>query len=474
MTDPTHRCLAGPACCNADIIDDECIGALTEKPGTLCPACLAHITNCIQQLPADYADLRAALGERAAGVGQRVKSTPTPAMPINGRREALMTEIVEAADRAAAIVSDALNTEPPDPRRKPPEEPPTGSLAYEMSETVEPDPTQVLDAAIAIVKPSVDLLAAAPEQTINVWRSPRRCHEHAEKIRAAETELAAALKMPDLDDANQKRIKAFLRDRLKYGINDEADEKLQRLNACYHDAGTCDDCGAWGKTGQARELVDMTGIQIALQLVQLHNQSRAELGKTRLRHSYAMPCPNCGGDVGRDDGTAVCDCDHCGRSWTEKEYKLLAGLIADERRHLELMRFWLTEAYWRLDALTDAADIIRKNPSLDTDPQGGRTVLKIIDEVLTAGHGHQRAASRATSTNRESAEQRQVDEDNWSWRNPTPHQRPKRRRHKPLPPPKNPIATSSLTMLVDIDEDAAEHGRMTCAGCNQYHAGDCP
>lgn len=474
MTEPTHRCLAGRACRRADVIDDERVGTLTEKPGTLCPACAEHIRSCIKQLPGDYAELRAALGERAASIGQKIRSTPTPAIPINTRREALMADIVETADRAAAIVSDALNTEQPTARRKPPADAPGGSLAHEMADLVEPHQGQLLDAAIAIVEPSVDLLAAAPEQTANVWRSPRRCPVHVEQIAAAEEDLAAELNMPDLDDATPKRIKSFLRERLKYGINERAAEKLQLLNRRYHDAGTCDDCGGWGPNGQARELVDMTGSAVALQLAALHNQARAELGKTRLRHKYEMPCPHCGGKIGRDDGTAICDCESCGRSWTERDYKQLAGIVSDERRNLEAHRFWLAEAYWRLDMLADAADIIRKNPDLDTDPRSGRTVLDIVDAVLGAGREpHQRAAARAISTNRDSAERRQVDEDNWTWRNEKPYQRPRRKRRKPPEPPKNPIHPASLLNVVDIDEDAATNGRLKCDDCNQIHAGDC-
>lgn len=478
-----HRCLADRACRNAEIRDGAREGAVTTEPDTLCPPCLTYFTKAVGQLPKDWSALRAALGERAPAAGQLIRSTPTPAMPISARKEALMADIVDVADHAADIVSEALHTDRSSGLRKPPADAEPGSVAWNAAEDSRAEPAKTLAAAIRLVEPNVHLLAAAPAQVTLGWASPRRCDTHADMIEAAEVALAAAFKMPELETASRKQLKAFLRRKLKADITvgTEAAERLQALEALrssYHAAGMCNDCGGWSpdpRQGQARETIETTGIDVLLRLAELHNQTRAELGKTRLRHAYAMPCPHCGGRIGRDDGTTVCDCENCGRSWTEREYKLLAGLIADEQRTLKALQFWLAEAYWRLDTLADAADIIRKAASLDSDPRSGRTVLAVIDDVLAAGaSGHQRAAARAISTNRESAEQRQADQDNWAWTNESPYRPPRRKRRRVTKPSGPPIAAASLSTLIDIDEDAAMNGSLKCGRCNLVHRGDCP
>lgn len=118
MTD-THRCMAGRDCRDAENIDDPTtgkthrLGAVIAEETGLCPGCCRRIQNAIEDLPFDYVALHVALGEAGNGVGGKVRSTPTPAIPIDVNKYSLMTAISENLDRAAEIVSEALNCDPP-------------------------------------------------------------------------------------------------------------------------------------------------------------------------------------------------------------------------------------------------------------------------------------------------------------------------------------------------------------------------
>ncbi|MGV0042047.1 hypothetical protein [Mycobacterium colombiense] len=419
MTD-SHRCLAGDNCCAATYTAGKRIPALTETQDTLCEACLQRIESAVQQLPKDWANLRDALGERAAAGGQRISSTPAPAIPISTRKEALMRAIVDMADRAAAIVSDALNTDQP--------------VAYKGRGHPE-QAERLLRAAVAITAPNIGLLAAAPTEHMLVWAKPMRCPVHAELIALAEA-----------------------------GQVDPG--------PAYVLAGQCDDCNGWGEWGQEREHTEMSGIHVALELVELHNQARAELGLTRLRHKYEMPCPNCGADVGRDDGTAIVDCRNCESSWTEGEYQFLVGLITRERLDMKITEYLLAEAYARLDEVQKRLDVLRfaNEDSVLDEPGAGRIIADAMEAAIA---GHKRPNERTITTDRAATEQRQTAWDKQTFRNETPYKPPKR---KPLPerqPVKNPIHPASLLNVIDIDADAVLNGDARCEDCNMIHAGEC-
>lgn len=463
-----HRCLARSACCRAEVIDKKRHGAPTDHPETLCDACFTRIESAIRQLPRDWSDLRAAIGERATVTGQRVHSTPTPAIPISPRKEALMSAIVETADRAAGIIAELLNTEQPTGRRTTAPAisidrrdtfPRAGTPADTAEQTVRPPDEQLLAAAIAIIEPNIDLLATAPEDAHNLWAKPRRCERHTSQIEAVNTYLEDAKKPDDI---------AYGRDLLR---------------RAYAAAGACDECNGWNDRGQARELVELTGTQIALQLADLHHQTRAELGKTRLRHTYTMPCPDCGARVFRNDGESIVQCEGDSKhTCTEREYKVRAGLRTEERTWTEILKYLLAESYWRLDRIRGLVDILEKDKTIDTDPRVGRIILDHLKEILAAGPavkgtqiGHQRPKQRASGTDRRAALQRQVDEDTWAWRNESPYQKPERKpRHKATRPAGAPnIHPSSLAgELVDLERDYPMQV-IPCAHCNTYHAGEC-
>jgi hypothetical protein len=430
-----HRCLAGRGCRRADVVDSDRHGALTDQPNTLCDVCRKHIESAVRQLPRDWADLRATLGERAANTGQRIRSTPTPAILISTRKEALMAAIVDMADRAAAVVSDALNT---------------GQPATYHGRGYPPHAQHTLRASISITEPHIDLLAIAPAEPAIVWKKPKRCDTHAHLIGSAESMLAAA---------KPRQIR-------------QAHDCVRRAYAA---AGACEDCNGWGDWGQERELIEISGLQIALELVELHNQARAELGVTRLRHRFPMPCPRCGGRVGRDDGETIITCDDrdtCKSTWTEREYKFLAGLITQERLDMEILKWLLAESYSRLDDAQRRITLITdSDANALTLPGAGAIVVEAIRQALD---GHPTPEQRVITTERTATEERQTEEDNWAWTNQTPYRPPKPKPRKATKPVANPIHPASLTMLIDTDPIASLNGRMKCSDCNMIHAGDCP
>lgn len=429
MTD-THRCIGGSDCCRGEWHDGQRRPALTEKPHTLCPPCIERIENAVDDLPKDWANLAAALGERAAAAGQRISSTPTPAIPISTRKEALMRAIADRLDRAAAMVSNALHAEQPVPYK---------GRGY--PEHIE----QIVRKSAAITAPNIPVLAAAPTEPALIWAKPQRCQVHADLIALAE-------------------------------------ESAADPGPAYVLAGQCDECNGWGDWGQERELVLISGLDIAIELVELHNQARAELGLTRLRHTYEMPCPDCGAKVFRNDGESIVQCEGDAKhTCTEREYKVRAGLRLEEETWMDMRKYFLSESYWRLDRVQGLVDLLDNDPTIDTDPRSGRIILEHLKEILTAGPtvngkpiGHQRPTQRASGTDRRAAMQRQVDEDNWTWRNKKPYERPTPKPRKKPEPVKNPIHEGSLNAeLIDIDADTVLNGDARCRSCNLIHAGEC-
>jgi hypothetical protein len=491
VTADNHRCLIGPVCRGAVTVDDERLGATTADPDTFCPACIDHIASCTKQLARDWQQLRNALGERAASTGEYVRSTPTPVIPISATKERLMVDIVEIADRAAAVISDALQSDQPDGRRRPPPEihtvdPATGgpkiitveegSPAGIAENLSHPGHLRRLTAAVAIVEPHIGLLATDTDTAAQIWRTPRRCAIHAEPIADAETALAAELDMPNPDTATPKETRAYLRrqfrirQKAKTRSTDDIDDAMEQLRQAFAQAASCDDCNGWDpRLGQARELIDITGVDIALDIIELHNRARAELGKTRLRHRYAMPCPRCAGRVGRDDGTTVVDCDSCKASWTEREYKFLAGLIADEGKTMEILKYLLVEGYSRLDDVQALLDKIAGDERINVS---GTPVAFLIAELQKAMAGHARPADREAATDKAASEERQTDEDTWTWQNETPYRPPRRKKPKPPPVADLPrIAASSLSTINDdptYQPDTNDRHRV-CGNCNVIH-----
>lgn len=123
MTD-THRCAAGRDCRDAETTEDPGgksvrRGAVIAAESGLCDACVRRVQYAVEDLPADYVALHVSLGEASGVGGMKVNSTPTPAIPIDAHKFAVMTAISENLDRAAEIVSEALNCDPPSGKTAP-------------------------------------------------------------------------------------------------------------------------------------------------------------------------------------------------------------------------------------------------------------------------------------------------------------------------------------------------------------------
>lgn len=457
MTDTTLRCITGPWCRAAETINATRYGMVTGTPDTLCEYCETHIAKCCTELLTDYDELSTALGDRHASTTEFVKTSgAAPAIPISIAKEALMGEIVDILERAAELVSTALGTDQPDARRNLPKvrnrdgkyvDPEAGSVAANSTDHVRPDAVQRMRAWSAIVEPNITTLATAPEQDVMVWARPKRCDFHTAAVELAEQALKNARTAAETADAETN------------------------LRTARHLAAHCDDCGAWDNWGQAGHLITTTGLDVAKAIVDIHNRVRAELGKTRLRHKYDLPCPRCGSKVGRDDGTTIISCDNesCRASWTEREFKFLQGLII-EGQETEILKWLLAEAYLRLDRIRDGADKITGDPALE-DPRSG---ILVLDTVTTILDGHLRPAERKIASDRAEAAARQIEEDNWSWRNESTY-RPPRKKRRPKPPYSGPrIKTSSLTTVADTTEPPTTFNRaQVCGHCNEIHAGDC-
>jgi ribosomal protein L37AE/L43A len=211
----------------------------------------------------------------------------------------------------------------------------------------------------------------------------------------------------------------------------------------------------------------MSGMDVAMELLNLHNRARADLGKTKLRHKYALPCPTCSHDVGRDDGTTIVDCKNCGSSWTERHYKFLVGLTI-EGKEKDLLKDLLAQAYERLDRIQA---LITTMAGDDTINHAGAGII-ILEALKQRLDGHPKPEQR---TDKRQTTQRQTDEDQWSWAGERPYKRPKRRKPKPTAPPEHPIAKTSLAL---VNEDPTYDGEpqdtsRKCNQCNIIHRGDC-
>lgn len=345
MTD-THLCINEQACRGAQVVNGIRRPALTIEQHELCDACRTDYAKTIRQLARDYGNLERFLGETQNGTGAKVRSTPTPGIPINAGAEALMAAIVETTDRAAAIVAAQLTISHPDVRRAAPKikgaAPQYNSIADHVgSLLIRPRPYQHLTACINLIEPHIDVLAEAPTETQITWG--------------------------DIPDTTAKWTPETGQPR-------------------------------W--TGQTREYTETSGLELLQTLRDLHHQTRAHLGHTRLRHRYNMPCPAydrhgnyCGAmTVGRDDGNDWVNCTTCNAQWTEREFNWLKTMIAGDKE-IDMLRYLLAEAYWRLDRIQNAVNALTNDDNKDL-PGAGTIILEHLTKLL---EGHPSPQERKTT-----------------------------------------------------------------------------
>ncbi len=468
-----HRCIAGNRCRAKIVENGEPQPAYTEHADVLCDGCHAHYRDGVHRLLADYAMLRETLGDRHAQGGVAVAASPSPVVVINVTSDRLMTEIAEWSGYAADLASAELNVPRPDGGRKLAKvmledrrtgklelsDPKPGSVAESTWEFTRPPESERLEAFVKHVEQNIDLIAATPPDEVQIWFQPRRCEEHSTEIASAKRILEYARSIKDPEEIADAR------------------DQLQRA---FTHAGTCNECCGWSEDGryQASQDVEMSGLDVLNKLTHLHRLTREHLGQTKLRHNYAMPCPRCGADVGRDAGSNVvtCDNDQCIKvagkwsrsSWSEQEYQFLAGMMGDD----VAAKFLLGEAYWWLDTLREGVTLIRKNKDLATDPKAAETILEFVDTVLAK---HLTPKERKAAADQAAKAIRAADD--WAWKREHPYTKPKKRPRKEPRADVPKIPASSLSTVVDTGDIPNPADKlMACRepGCNQVHAGECP
>lgn len=452
MTD-AHRCITGTRCRGRD---GDGKPANTERPGTLCDACLAAHTDAIGRLLRDYAMLYATIGERHAAAGETVKSSRNPGIPINVHADRVMAEIVEWAQRGAIVVARQLNTALPatSGRKLPPVRLPdtrqvitaeSGSIADRTARRTTPTDVTVLHAYLRLIEPHIEDLAYEPAHRTLAWARPERCADHQAQIDIAEAALAAI-------------------------ANDDNHRALERARLA---AANCDPCNGWGHNGQAFGITYITGLAIVERLTELHHTARQHLGHTRLRHRFDMPCPNCHAQtVGRDNGQAIIDCRTCEYAWTEREYKLLVGMHVEDELEETVLRPQLDEANGRLDSIADLAAKLT-DPDEVNAPGAGGIILDAIRKIMD---GHQPPEQRTIGYDVASTIEQQRAEDDWTWKHEEPYKKPRKKSKKPVAEGIPKIAQSSRSLLNDdggLYPDEYAIGP-ACSKCNLVHTGECP
>ena len=153
MTDVVEvsRCASGRACRAAETVDGRRTAAVVADGRQLCESCTGEARRAFARLPHDWLKLKASLADTGGGAGEKVRSTPTPAAPINVAAEALMARIVDCVKRGDATVREVMGMDVM-----------AGSGRGSRAEY------RFLTAATMRIVPNVDRLIGAPEGAY--WR----------------------------------------------------------------------------------------------------------------------------------------------------------------------------------------------------------------------------------------------------------------------------------------------------------------
>ena len=137
---------------------------------------------------------------------------------------------------------------------------------------------------------------------------------------------------------------------------------------------------------------NLSGVDLVLMAVRLHNEVTGELGVGKGRTRLPMPCPHCGGftlhrEIGDDHlHTVTISCVNCPESrWGEAEYDWLKGMLVEDAT--TLMRWLLAEAVWQRDTARAAVERVQALVRLaeaDPDVAGmpGEVFAKYLGEIL--------------------------------------------------------------------------------------------
>lgn len=91
----------------------------------------------------------------------------------------------------------------------------------------------------------------------------------------------------------------------------------------------------WCPSGETWDVVEVDGVDLALDIVDVIGRARARVGVTRRRDRMPVPCPRCEhSTLGRTAGSDVVDCTTCHTVWSEQEYRFLTRVLAEDYREL--------------------------------------------------------------------------------------------------------------------------------------------
>ncbi|WP_301119817.1 hypothetical protein [Mycolicibacterium fortuitum] len=117
----------------------------------LCDACLDWAARVLGWLPNDWLKLKLSLGDTGGAAGEKVHSTPTPAVPLNVAADELMGYVVDVIKQADATLRYEMGMDPVPPVRR-----------------ASPAEYRYIAEAVARIGPNVTRLADAPHR---VWRN---------------------------------------------------------------------------------------------------------------------------------------------------------------------------------------------------------------------------------------------------------------------------------------------------------------
>jgi hypothetical protein len=135
------------------------------------------------------------------------------------------------------------------------------------------------------------------------------------------------------------------------------------------------------------DIVEMTGVQLALQLAELRHKARTLLNLTNPLDKLSLPCPGCneyelvrthrlkytsGGKQLEDDQVDRIDCGSCGLDWPYSRYRHLCEIFVTEEemkseklqaqldtanRELALVKWILAKREWQFSLALECTDI---------------------------------------------------------------------------------------------------------------------
>ncbi|WP_009473854.1 hypothetical protein [Rhodococcus sp. JVH1] len=91
----------------------------------------------------------------------------------------------------------------------------------------------------------------------------------------------------------------------------------------------------WKKGGEEYDTVELDGPILCMKLLDLRRRARACVGELQGRDRMPVPCPRCEYcELGRWHGSEVINCNSCGSTWTNDDYRHMTMILADDYKEL--------------------------------------------------------------------------------------------------------------------------------------------